>query len=76
MHFADVTPMNFFFWGHAKSLVYETPVDTEMDLVARILAAAEEVCQSPEMLERMQQSMMRSCTVYLDHGGRHYEQLF
>ncbi|GFW44634.1 hypothetical protein TNCV_4481791 [Trichonephila clavipes] len=28
-------PLDFFFWGHLKSLVYETPVSTVEDLTAR-----------------------------------------
>jgi hypothetical protein len=34
----DLTPLDFFLWGH-KSLVYETPVETQKELIAKILAA-------------------------------------
>ena len=33
------------FWGHIKSLIYETPVESEVDLVARI-AVAMTLCHS------------------------------
>ena len=37
----DLTPLDFFLWGHMKTLVYETPVESEMDLIARIAVASE-----------------------------------
>ena len=37
----DLTPLDYFLWGHMKSLVYETPVDSEEDLLARVMAAAD-----------------------------------
>ena len=30
----DLTPLDFFLWGHMKSLIYATPVESEEDLVA------------------------------------------
>ena len=30
----DLTPLDFFLWGHAKSLVLETPVETAEELLA------------------------------------------
>ena len=36
----DLTPLDFFVWGHMKSLIYATPVESEEDLVARIAVAA------------------------------------
>jgi hypothetical protein len=35
----DFTPLDYFIWGHVKSLIYDTPVDNEFELLARILAA-------------------------------------
>ena len=36
----DLTPMYFFIWGKMKCLVYETPIDTPEELVARVAEAA------------------------------------
>ena len=36
----DLTPMDFFIWGEMKCLVYETPIDTPEELVARVAEAA------------------------------------
>ena len=32
----DLNPLDFFFWGRMKELIYSTPVVDEMDLIARI----------------------------------------
>ena len=49
-----------------KTLVYETPVESEMDLIARVAVAAGDVAEDRRMLSRVQQSF---------RGGRHFEQL-
>jgi len=36
----DLTPMDFFLWGHIKALIYMLPVDSEEDLIAHIVEAA------------------------------------
>ncbi|GBN88525.1 hypothetical protein AVEN_69918-1 [Araneus ventricosus] len=41
----NLNPLDFFFWGHMKSLVYETRVDSAEDLVARIVVTADKVLQ-------------------------------
>ena len=48
--FADMTPLDFFLWGAMKALVYETPVDSEEDLAARIVAAASVLAEIPNVL--------------------------
>ena len=46
-------PLDFFLWGHKKSLVYQAPVDTVEDLLTRVLGAAQEIQQTPGGMERM-----------------------
>ena len=36
----DLTPLDFFLWGYKKNQVYSSPVDSEMELIQRIHAAA------------------------------------
>ncbi|KAJ4430775.1 hypothetical protein ANN_19366 [Periplaneta americana] len=43
----DLTPLDFFLWGRMKSLVYETPIETAEDLVARVVVAAGEIADTP-----------------------------
>ncbi|GBL82217.1 hypothetical protein AVEN_252404-1 [Araneus ventricosus] len=52
-------PLDFFFWGHMKSLVYQTPVDSAEDLVARIVVAAHKI-NTPGIFERVCQSFLFS----------------
>ena len=49
----DLTPLDFFCWGHMKSLVYETPVETQQDLVARIQVAAGIIRDMPGIFPRV-----------------------
>ena len=37
---SDLTCLDFFLWWHMKQLVYETVVETDEDLIARITVAA------------------------------------
>ncbi|GBN93269.1 hypothetical protein AVEN_112173-1 [Araneus ventricosus] len=68
-------PLGFIFWGHMKSLVYETPVNSAEDLVARILATADKISTTPGIFERVRQSFLRLCELCNDTRGRHFEHL-
>jgi hypothetical protein len=71
----DLAPLDYFFWGHVKSLVYETPVDTPEELLARILAASDVVRETPGILERTRQNFVRRCNACIECEGRHFEHL-
>lgn len=70
----DLTCLDFFLWGHMKQLVYETVVETEEDLVARITVAADAIADMPGIFERTRQSMVRRCTACIQANGRAFEQ--
>lgn len=70
----DLNPLDFFFWGHLKSLVYQTPVDTLEDLTARIVVASADIASTPGMFERVRQSFVRRCRLCNDLRGRTFEQ--
>ncbi|KAJ4443930.1 hypothetical protein ANN_05719 [Periplaneta americana] len=70
----DLTCLDFFLWGHMKQLVYETVVETEEDLVARITIAADAIANMPGIFERTRQSMIRRCTARIQANGREFEQ--
>ena len=40
----DLTPLFYYLWGHMKTLVYETKVDSRAALHHRIFAVAEHIC--------------------------------
>ena len=43
----DLTPIDFFLWGHIKALIYMSPVGSEEDLIAHIVEAAASIRQQP-----------------------------
>ena len=59
MRSPDLTSLDVFLWEHLKSLVYETPVISSEDLVARIVAAAAESRETPDIFANVRRSMMR-----------------
>ena len=58
-----------------KSMVYETGIHTEEDLVACIVSAAAEISETPGTFGRVRQSVARRCTVCLDVNGRVFQHL-
>ena len=72
---ADLTCLDFFLRGFMKSMVYETGIDSEEDLVACIISAAAEIRETPGIFGRVRQSMARRCTVCLDVNGRVFQHL-
>lgn len=71
----DLTCLDFFFWGHIKSMVYESPITSEEDLVARLSVAAGSVRDMPDVLTNVRHSMRRRCESCIAVGGRSFEQL-
>ncbi|KAJ4441947.1 hypothetical protein ANN_11811 [Periplaneta americana] len=71
----DLAALDFFLRGYVKSLVYETPVDTEDDLRARILAACDNVRTKPGLYQRIRQNLVRRCHACIKDGGRNFEHL-
>ncbi|GFU26152.1 transposase-like protein [Trichonephila clavipes] len=71
----DLSCLDYFFWEQMKSLVYETPVNSTEELVARISAAAGEIRSTPEMLSNVRRSMKRRCEACITCGGRQFEHL-
>ena len=55
----DLTPMEFFLWGHIKALIYTTPVDSGEDLSGLLLRQ-----QQPGIFERTSVSAASLSTVY------------
>lgn len=71
----DLNPLDFYFWGHMKSLVYSTPVESDEDLVARVVAAAHEIKDKPELLEKVAINNLKRCRMCLQQNGGHFEHL-
>ncbi|GFX81407.1 uncharacterized protein TNCV_142571 [Trichonephila clavipes] len=71
--FPDLNPLDFFFCGHLKSLVYETPAVTEEDLIARHMVASADVASTPELFKRVQKSFVCYCRLGYDLRDRIFE---
>ncbi|KAJ8895217.1 hypothetical protein PR048_000542 [Dryococelus australis] len=59
--------------GRMKSMVYETPVEIEEDLLARVMVAAQQIYRTPCVMERVYRNIIRRhhalLTFYLDELG-------
>ena len=62
----DFKPLNFFYWMHTKSSVYDAPVVTEEEIVARIVVATVDILAMPGTLERVRQSLGRRCPICIN----------
>ena len=51
----------FLLWRHKKSRVYETPVTSDMDLIARMAEAAARVRDTLAQFELVRESIHRLC---------------
>lgn len=71
----DLNPLDFFLWGYVKSLVYDTPIVTQEDLLARVMAACTHVQHIPGIFSRVRASMNRRCKLCIEVNGHHFEQL-
>jgi hypothetical protein len=47
-----LTSLDYFVWGHVKSLIYDMHVDIEIELLARILVACDVIHETPGIFER------------------------
>ena len=69
----DLIPLDYYLWGHMKNLIYEIPVESEEDLLARVMAAAD--VGGPEIDDRVYHNMIRRYRICVEVGGRHIEPL-
>lgn len=69
----DLTPLDFFLWGHFKAEVYATEPADEMETMARIMATQTTI--TPEMLAEMRINLIARCHLCIQQNGRHFEHL-
>ena len=60
----DISPMDFFIWGEMKCLMYETPIDTPEELLARVVEAAAIIRETLSFARRYQ--------LCINVNGRHF----
>ena len=70
-----ITPLDYYIWGHMKTLVYETKVDSRAALHDRIFAVAEQIRNHLDTIASAIQSLLVRAENCLASGGGHFEQL-
>jgi hypothetical protein len=74
--YPDLIPLDYFAWGHVKSLIYDTHMDIEFELLARILVARDVIMRHLEyVFERVRQSFFRRCNACIENGRRQFQHL-
>lgn len=71
----DLNPLDFYLWGHLKSLVYSSPVNDVDTLRNRLVAGCETIRSAPGIWERVRQSMSRRCEACITARGEQFEHL-
>lgn len=69
----DFNPLDFFLWGHLKTLVYSTPVDTRENLLERVNFHCNEIRNNVGALWRVQQSSILRARECIRLEGAHVE---
>ncbi|KAJ4448366.1 hypothetical protein ANN_10382, partial [Periplaneta americana] len=64
----DLNPLDFYLWGHLKSLVYSSPVPDLESLRNRIVACSEDIRNTPGVWDRVRRSMRHRCEKVSEKG--------
>lgn len=70
----DLTPIDFFLWGHVKQLVFKKVCNSEAEMRSRIITAFEKIKLDTEVLRRVRASVIRRCHKCIEVEGGHIEQ--
>ena len=68
----DLTPCDFFLWGHLKNEAYKTPPTDLQESRNRIIQSATVLKNNPEMIKNAMRSMKKRCQNCLENGDIHY----
>ena len=69
----DLTPLDYFLWGSMKSMVYDTPVMSDENLIVRVNGAIESLTRQPHLLGHVCEAHHRRCSLCNDVGGTQFE---
>lgn len=69
----DLTPLDFYVWGHAKALVYNEEIQNREHLIAKINAAFNTMKEEMR-LRTTTVEMRRRCRACIRNGGAQFEQ--
>lgn len=71
----DLNPLDFFFWGYMKSLVYDTTPPNVEALRDRILQARIRIRNDRGLFQRLKRNFLRRCRLCVRMNGGHFQQL-
>jgi len=71
----DLTTFDYYLWGHMKTLMYESKVESQAALRDRIFVAAEHIRNHPNNIGSATQSLLMRAENCIAAGGGHFEQL-
>jgi len=69
------TPLDYYLWGHMKTFVYETKVDSRAALRDRIFAAADHIRNHLHNISSATESLLICAENCIATGGGHFEQV-
>ncbi|XP_066148942.1 uncharacterized protein [Euwallacea fornicatus] len=70
----DLNPMDYFLWGHLKSMVYMTTVDNEEQLCQRIQDAINNIRNDEEVMQRVHFNFLRHINLCIRANDGLFEQ--
>lgn len=70
----DLTPLDFYIWGHMKGLVYAVEILSREQLQQRIMNAADEIRQNLPSVN-LKQEIIKRLTMCMQNNGDHIENL-
>lgn len=71
----DLNPIDYYVWGHLKSLVYAQPIPDIETLRQRIIDSCNTIRNQPGIFERVRGSMQRRMHSCINSNGGHIEHL-
>jgi len=71
----DFTPLDYYLWGHMKTLVYESKVNSRTALRHHIFATAEHIRNHPDNTASATRSLLVCVKNCIATGGGHFEKL-
>ena len=69
----DLTPLDFFLWGHLKSRIFSSPPANIEELRRRIVDETDVVRQDGDMIRRACQGMLHRAQLCIERNGGHVE---
>lgn len=69
----DLTVLDYFLWGHMKSIVYEEPINSREHLIERINLACERIRETPDMIRKSVGHLVQRARLCLEEDGGIFE---